>query len=125
MMRGFIVAGVLLVTWGLIVLVDQVFPSLPQEFGGIKPRLAVLHLRVSDLSRSLRHTLLAQPDGQDGDTRDSREVLVFYADKYRLIVKVRPEVMRDSAADVLAAPAYELSTDTIRATTYLTSPHSR
>ena len=123
LLKGSIVVSTLLVAWALFTLVDQYFPLLPQEFGGGKPRLAVLHVRVSDLSRSLRDTLLAEPDDQEAETRASKEVLVFYADTDRLIVKVRPEVMGGSAADVLAAPAYELPTDAIRATTYVQSRH--
>jgi hypothetical protein len=117
-MRGGIVVGTLFVIWGFLALVDQFYPLLPQEFGGTKPRVAVLHLRVSDLSPSLRLALLARSDGQAAEIRESREVLVLYADTARLIFKVPPDLGHANAADVVAAPAYELHTDAIRAVTY-------
>ena len=118
-LRVFILGSVLLNLTGLISLVDEVYPTLPQEFGGFKPRVAVLHLRVSALSRSLRLSLVAQPDDKTAEVCESKEVLVFYADKERLIVKVRPDPTHRSVAEVEGGVAYELRPDVVSATTYL------
>ena len=106
--RPSIIATTLVLASGLIELVNQVYPTLPLEFGGFRPRVAVLHLRVSDMSPSLRLILLAQPDDKGAEIRESKEVLVFYADTERLIVKVRPGSMHSSATGVHAPVADEL-----------------
>lgn len=109
----------LLLLWGSIQFVDQVLPTWPQEFGGFRPRRALLHVRGEDLSQSLRATLLPQSDAHAAGIRESREVLVLYADHERVIVKVPSDPQQRTAAEVQGAPAYELMTDVVVATTYL------
>ena len=144
-LRTSVIFSTLLIASCMITLVDQVYPALPQELGGFKPRPAVLHLRVSDLSPSLCLALLAHPDGEAAEVSESKEVLVFYADADRLIIKVRPDSVRSRAAEeqvahdfplaspavrrsvataklateVQAAVVYELSAKAVLATTYL------
>ena len=117
--RGFIWVSVLLSAWNLYDIVVQTYPMLPQELGGVRPRPAVLHMRLEDLSSSLRTTLLAGPASATTGIGESVEVLVMYADSERLIVKIPPRRSERAAADVMDAPAYELKATVVVAATYL------
>ena len=119
MTRGFIWVCVLILAWNLYTLLDQTYPMLPQEFGGVRPRPAVLHIRLEDLSSSLRTTLLAGPASATTGIGESVEVLVMYADSERLIVKIPPRRSQWDAADVRDAPAYELKANVVVAATYM------
>jgi hypothetical protein len=85
------------VVWFLLALfftsffVTQIYPIIPQEFGGVQPKRAILHVRLDAMSDNMKDQLLEpQARGTQGSLVDTREVLVFFATDNRLIVKPSP-----------------------------------
>jgi hypothetical protein len=81
-----------------------VYPRLPQEFGGVKPRCARLDLISEQVSSA---TLSVLGGGSSDPVIRSREVSIYYSGADTLLVKLQ-------APD--PGPTYELSKDAVRAT---------
>jgi hypothetical protein len=102
-----------------ILLIDQLYAQLPQEFGGFRPRRAVLHLQTQNLANSFRETLLRNAGQTSESVSDSIEVLVFYADHDRFIFKIAPDPQKITRGQLRSMPAHEIRSDAVVAATYL------
>jgi len=120
-LRVIILISLLALTIGYfsILLIDQLYARLPQEFGGFRPRRAVLHLRAENLPNSFRDTLLRNAGRTSEAVSNSIEVLVFYADHDRFIVKIAPAPQKITRGQLRSMPAHEIRSDAVVATTYL------
>ncbi|MFL6228317.1 MAG: hypothetical protein ACJ741_06025 [Pyrinomonadaceae bacterium] len=79
----------LLLTWlGLYFFVVKLYPRLPQEFGGVRPRCAFLELKRAEVSDEIQEALLPQP-APSADTQTARSVQldVHFSDSNLMLVK--------------------------------------
>jgi len=109
---------VLMMAIGSLHALDLLYRKLPQEFGGFRPRRANLYLK-SDLPNSFREMFLPRGGQTVEPITDSIEVLVFYADDDRLIVKIAPDLRKVKPEQLRFMPAHEIRRDAVAATTYL------
>jgi len=72
---------------GLVLYVLNVYPELPQEFGGVKPRCVQLDLTRASLSRSTAEALL--PKAGPDEVGRSYRVSVYFVGSDELILKLR------------------------------------
>jgi hypothetical protein len=79
----------------------------------------VLHFRDQNISNSLRDALLRNSKQTSEPVPESIEVLVFYADHDRLIVKIVPDPQKMARDQLRSLPAHEIRSDAFVATTYL------
>jgi hypothetical protein len=89
---------------GAIVLVflflDNVYPKIPQEFGGVKPKSAILELKASELSPTMMARLCTRKDATL-QVIQSAPVEVLFHDEERLIFRVAG---RSGRRDTLEVP---------------------
>jgi len=109
----------LLIGLGSVEFIDQAYARLPQEFGGFRPRRAILHLRNQELPHSLREILLPHAGQTVEPITDSIQVFIFYADHDRLIIKIARDPQKVTLDQLRSMPAHEIRSDVVVATTYL------
>jgi len=99
---------------GLVFYADRVYPNLPQEFGGVRPRCAFLDLKTEQVSRETRQALLPAA-AMESDDPVARSVQVDALFSNKDLMLIRPYV-EDQGND--PQTVYEIRKSNVLAVTW-------
>lgn len=87
----FIITVLFLPVFGFIYYIQHIYPSLPQEFGGVSARCATLDMDSKNLSAELRASLIRTSISHDSSpvVLHTVPLKVYYANQQILLVKIK------------------------------------
>lgn len=94
---------------GVFFYITLVYPKIPQEFGGVLPRIARLDIAIDTTSKETFQEILSVNDTDiNNQVLRSRSVDVYFSSGNTLLVKAHGQKGRDT-------PTYEIQRDSIKA----------